>query len=270
MINELTLKEITRQVVLLVKDVGNYIRSEASRFSTKDVEEKGLHDLVSYVDKEAEKRLVEALSAIVPGAGFIAEESPQLKRSNELNWIVDPLDGTTNFIHGVPLYSVSIALIDENELVSGVVYEINLDECFYAWKDGPAFLNDKPIKVSPARKLEQSLVATGFPYHDYSLMKPYLKLFDDLMRTTRGIRRLGSAAVDLAYVACGRFELFYEYSLKPWDVAAGAFIVQQAGGQITDFKGGDNYLFGGQIVASNKIIHNEMMKKIQHHFRDTI
>jgi myo-inositol-1(or 4)-monophosphatase len=234
------------------------------------VEEKGLHDLVSYVDKEAEKRLVTALSEIVPAAGFIAEENPHLKRSSKMNWIVDPLDGTTNFVHGVPLYSVSIALIDENELVSGVVYEINHDECFYAWKDGTAFLNDKPLKVSPAKKLEQSLVATGFPYHDYSLMKPYLKLFDDLMRSTRGIRRLGSAAVDLAYVACGRFELFYEYGLNPWDVAAGAFIVQQAGGQITDFRRGDNYVFGGQIVASNRTTHEELMKKIEQHFGNTI
>jgi len=266
----MNLKEVTLKVVELTKIIGQYIQSEAIRFSTNDVEEKGLHDLVSYVDKEAEKRLVKALSEIVPEAGFIAEESPQLKRSNELNWIVDPLDGTTNFIHRVPVYSVSIALMDKNELVSGVVYEINLDECFYAWKGGPAFLNNIPIKVSPSKRLEQSLVATGFPYHDYSLMKPYLKLFDDLMKTTRGIRRLGSAAVDLAYVACGRFELFYEYSLKPWDVAAGAFIVQQAGGHLTDFKGGDNYLFGGQIVASNKIIHDEIMKKIQRHFRGTI
>ena len=266
----MNLKEVTLKVVELTKIIGQYIQSEATRFSTNDVEEKGLHDLVSYVDKEAEKRLVKALSEIVPEAGFIAEESPQLKRSNKLNWIVDPLDGTTNFIHRVPVYSVSIALMDKNELVSGVVYEINLDECFYAWKGGPAFLNNIPIKVSPSKRLEQSLVATGFPYHDYSLMKPYLKLFDDLMKTTRGIRRLGSAAVDLAYVACGRFELFYEYSLKPWDVAAGAFIVQQAGGHLTDFKGGDNYLFGGQIVASNKIIHDEIMKKIQRHFRGTI
>jgi len=266
----MNLKEVTLKVVELTKIIGQYIQSEATRFSTNDVKEKGLHDLVSYVDKEAEKRLVKALSEIVPEAGFIAEESPQLKRSNKLNWIVDPLDGTTNFIHRVPVYSVSIALMDKNELVSGVVYEINLDECFYAWKGGPAFLNNIPIKVSPSKRLEQSLVATGFPYHDYSLMKPYLKLFDDLMKTTRGIRRLGSAAVDLAYVACGRFELFYEYSLKPWDVAAGAFIVQQAGGHLTDFKGGDNYLFGGQIVASNKIIHDEIMKKIQRHFRGTI
>ena len=266
----MNLENITLKVTELAKEIGEYIRSEALRFSTGDIEEKGLHDLVSYVDKEAENRIVTSLKHILPNAGFIAEENQTLNRTNELNWIVDPLDGTTNFIHGVPLYSVSIALIDKNELISGVVYEINMNECFYAWKDSHAFLNGKQIKVSPTKELGNSLLATGFPYHDYSLMSSYLNLFDDLMRNTRGIRRLGSAAVDLAYVACGRFELFYEYSLNPWDVAAGAFIAKQAGGQVTDFSYGDDYLYGGQIVASNRLTHDEIMKKISHHFKGSI
>jgi myo-inositol-1(or 4)-monophosphatase len=220
------------------------------------------------VDREAENRLVEALAGLLPEAGFIAEENPNLEPGDGFNWIIDPLDGTTNFVHGLPVYSISVALHDGTALVSGVIYEINLDECFSAWKDGPAFLNGKPIQVSPTDNLHDSLLATGFPYRDFSLMEAYLGLFNDLMRNTRGIRRLGSAAIDLAYVACGRFEVFYEYGLHPWDVAAGALIVDRAGGLVTDFKGGSDYLFGKRMVASNSLTHQEFMTKVSRYFKD--
>jgi len=262
----MNLEEITKQVITLSKEVGVFIKGEANKLKTSQVEEKGVHNLVTYVDKQAEKSLVAGLQKLIPEAGFIAEEDQSLKKGERYNWIVDPLDGTTNFIHSVPLYSISIALTDGDELILGLIYEINLEECFYSWKGADAFLNGKKITVSTKDKLDNSLLATGFPYYDYSLLDPYLKLFEDLMKSTRGVRRLGSAAVDLAYVAAGRFEVFYEYGLNPWDVAAGAFLVQQAGGRLCDFKDGNNYVFGKQIVASNGKTHNEFMQKLHSFF----
>lgn len=263
----MNLQHITLQTANLTKSVGIFIRQELKKLSASDVEEKGEHDLVTYVDKESEKRLVQELRKILPEAGFIVEEDQNLQKADRYNWIIDPLDGTTNFVHGIPLFSISVALIDGDELIAGVVYEINLDECFYAWKESPAFLNGEKINVSTTKTLNDSLLATGFPYHDYSLMKPYLHLLEDMMKSSRGLRRFGSAAVDLVYVACGRFELFYEYSLNPWDVAAGAFIVKQAGGVVTDFKNGDDFLFGKQIVASNKYTHAEFITKLETSFK---
>ncbi len=262
----MNLELITKQVVNLSKAVGQFIQKEAEKFKDNDIEEKGIHNLVTYVDKESEKILVQELGKILPEAGFIAEEDGSLSRSESLNWVIDPLDGTTNFIHHIPLYAISIALLDKDEVIMGVVLEINLNECFYAWKNSPAFLNGKEINVSNTYNLDNSLLATGFPYYDYTLLDPYLDLFKDLMRTTRGVRRLGSAAVDLAYVACGRFELFYEYGLQSWDVAAGSLIVKQAGGEVSDFKNNNNYIFGKQIIASNKLIHNTFARKLRDYF----
>ncbi len=264
----MNLNILTIQVVNLSKAVGRFIKREAEKLSASDVIEKGEHDLVTYVDKESERRLVDELGKILPEAGFIAEENQQLQKAGRYNWIIDPLDGTTNFVHGVPLFSISIALTEYGELIAGVIYEINLDECFYAWKGGPAMLNGQRIHVSRTSNLNESLLATGFPFHDYSLMKPYLHLFEELMKSTRGLRRLGSAAVDLAYVACGRFELFYEYGLNPWDIAAGVLIVKQAGGQVTDFRNGNDFLSGAQIIASNKFTHKEFMGKVQTSFKE--
>lgn len=266
----MNLEQVTLQVINLTKAIGAYIRNESQKISEIQIEEKGLHDLVSYVDKEAENSLVGELGKIIPGSGFIVEENQTLQQSDEFNWIIDPLDGTTNFLHGVPVFSISIALLHKQELVLGVVYEIMRDECFYSWKGGKAFLNGNPISVTSTSLLDDSLIATGFPYSDYSLVTPYVKLFEDLMKNTRGIRRLGSAAVDLAYVACGRFDLFFEYSLNPWDVAAGAFIVQQAGGRVTDFKAGDNFLYGRQIIACNPILHQTFYPKLENYFSGLI
>jgi myo-inositol-1(or 4)-monophosphatase len=264
----MNLENITIQVVGLARNVGEFIRTESKKFKSEDIIEKGVHNLVTYVDKESEKQIVSSLRKVFPEAGFIAEENQELKRNERYNWIIDPLDGTTNFVHGLPPFSVSIALADKDEIIIGVIYEINLAECFYAWKDGPAFFNGKQIQVSKTKLLDNALIATGFPYYDYSLMKPYLELLSDLMQSTRGVRRLGSAAVDLAYVACGRFDLFYEYSLNPWDVAAGILIVQRAGGTVSDFKGGTDFLFGKQIIATNKLIHKEFYSKMKQHFKD--
>jgi myo-inositol-1(or 4)-monophosphatase len=256
------LQTLCHDVCILSKKVGAFIRNERIRFSTERIEVKGKNDFVSYVDKGSEKQLVEGLSKLLPGSGFIAEEGTSPHNNEAYKWIIDPLDGTTNFIHGIPCYSISIALMKENELIMGVIYEINLDECFYAWEGSKAYLNGKEISVSNAPTLADSLIATGFPYYDYSQINEYLEVFKHFMRNTHGLRRLGSAATDLAYVACGRFEGFYEYSLQPWDVAAGAFLVKQAGGKVTDFKGENNFIFGKEIVAGNSICFQEFLSAV--------
>jgi myo-inositol-1(or 4)-monophosphatase len=253
------LERLTNSVVKLSQEVANFIHNQSKLFKTSDVEEKGAHDLVSYVDRTAEEMILKGLASIFPEAGFLAEESGK-NLAEIYNWIVDPLDGTTNFVHGIPLYAISIALQQNQETIAGVVLEVNLNECFYAWKSGPAYLNGKQIQVSKTTRLTDSLIATGFPYADFSKMNAYLGLFNELMRTTRGLRRLGSAAVDLAYVACGRFDVFYEYGLKPWDMAAGAFIVEQAGGKLSGFDGSQGVVFGKDIIASNGLTHDEMLK----------
>lgn len=263
----LELNDLCQEVCQLTRKVGGFIRTEQKKFSTNSIEVKGKNDFVSYVDKSAEMQLVETLSKLLPESGFIAEEGTSKKKGETYNWIIDPLDGTTNFIHGIPCFAISIALMRNEELILGVIYEINLDECFYAWEGSNAFLNGKEIHVSKAATLADSLIATGFPYYDYTRMDDYMKLFNYFMKHTHGLRRLGSAATDLAYVACGRFDGFYEYSLQSWDVAAGAFIVKQAGGKVTDFSGKHNYIFGKEIVAGNSTNFEEFLNTVKEHFK---
>lgn len=252
----------------LIKEVGAFLRSEVKNFDRAVIDLKSQNQLVSYVDITAEKRLVEGLLKLTPDAGFVTEEATVARnRRAGIVWIVDPLDGTTNFVHGIPVFSISVGLMMDGKLCGGIVYEINLDECFYAWEGGQAFCNEKEIHVSKALTLEDSLIATGFPYYDYEQMEEYLNLLKVLMKGTRGLRRLGSAAVDLAYVACGRFDAFFEYGLAAWDVAAGAFIVQQAGGKVCDFSGGENFLFGKEIVASQPRVSKEFLNLVRHHFK---
>ena len=246
----MNLQEITTQVANLSRHTGEFVRKAAAEFNRDNIEYKGLNDMVSYVDKETEVRLVEGLRKILPEAGFITEEGTVEQTNNqEFAWIIDPVDGTTNYMHGLPVFAISIALQQNDKIISGVVYEINRDECFTAWLNGGAYLNEKPIKVSSAKYLKDSLIATGFPYYDFELMDNYINILKELMRKSHGLRRFGAAAVDLAYTACGRFEGFFEYNLKPWDVAAGTLIVQEAGGKVTDFKGGDDFVFGRELIA---------------------
>lgn len=259
---QINLKELTLSVCSIAREAGAFMASERNSFDDSKIEHKGLHDLVSYVDKSSEELIINKLLTLLPNAGFIAEEGTNNTRGERFNWIIDPLDGTTNYIHGLPIYSVSIALMDADELVIGVVYEVGHDECFYAWKDGGAYLNDKKICVSNRTDMHQALLATGFPYADFSRMDQYLNFFKWAMTNSRGIRRLGSAAADLAYVACGRFDAFWEYSLKPWDVAAGALLVKEAGGKVTDYQGGETYLFGKEIVATNNIITLSLLSEL--------
>ncbi len=249
------LQLLLAKVISTAKDTGHWIRAERETFSQDKVEIKGLNDLVSYVDRGAEQKIVTELTNHFP-AGFIVEENSQ-SGTQEYNWIVDPLDGTTNFIHGIPSYAVSIALEYKGEIILGVVYEINRDECFYAIKGGGSFLNSISIRVSETKFLKDSLIATGFPIYNFSKMENYLKSLEHLMRNTHGIRRIGSAATDLCYLACGRVDAFFEYNLNAWDVAAGALIVKEAGGTVTDFKGGQNWLFGKEIIATNTLVEKE-------------
>jgi len=246
----------------VARSAGKFIAEERKNFDASKIETKGLHDLVSYVDRTSEQRIVAGLQEVLPESGFIAEEGTSTRKGERFNWVIDPLDGTTNFIQGVPVYAISIGLLDNNELVLGVVYEVGRDECFYAWKDGGAYLNRKPIHVSDRNDIQDALLATGFPYNDFSKLDGYLEFLKWTMKNARGVRRLGSAATDLAYVACGRFDAFWEYDLKPWDVAAGALIVKEAGGKVTDYKGGEDFLFGREIVASNGLLDELLLGKI--------
>lgn len=242
--------KICAQAIEIIKEVGDFILNETKKVSVDDVETKSLNSFVTYVDKNAEEKLVKGLESILPESGFLTEEETIKRKGEVYNWIIDPLDGTTNFIHKVPLYAISVALTENNETVAGIVLEINRNECFYSWKGGKAYLNGKTIHVSEASSISDSLVATGFPYYDFKILKQYMSIIEELAQKSQGIRRFGSAATDLAYVACGRFDIFFEHSLNPWDVAAGAFIVQQAGGVVSDFSGGSDYLYGREIIAT--------------------
>jgi len=230
-------EKIIMQFADLAKEVGIYLRNEQHKLKSDDIQKKGPHDFVSYADKTAEQKLVDQLKIILPEAGLIAEENSVKRIDKDLMWIIDPLDGTTNYIHGMSPFAISIGLMENQKMVGGVVYEVGLKECFYAWKGGKAFLNGHEINVTSTKNLSDSLIATGFPYYDYSRLEPFMKTLSYFIQNTHGVRRLGTAATDLIYVACGRLEGFYEYGLSPWDVAAGAFIVQQAGGIVSDYKG---------------------------------
>jgi myo-inositol-1(or 4)-monophosphatase len=256
------LEDICRQVIDLTQHVGEFILQEAAAFDLSRIEYKGKNNLVSYVDQEAERQLVKGLQKILPEAGFITEEGTTSIRSETTNWIIDPLDGTTNFIHGVPVFAISVALMHEGQVVAGVVLELNRNECFYAWKDGGAYRNGHPIRVSPLHELEDSLLVTGFPYVHADKMDQYVNIFKEFLHLSHGVRRLGSAATDLAYVACGRFEAFYEYNLNAWDVAAGVLLVHEAGGTVTDFTGGEEYLFGGKLIAANSATIREQVQTV--------
>jgi len=204
----------------LVKETGVFLKNEISKIRKSDIESKQIHDFVTYVDKTSEKRLVEGLIKIFPEAGFLTEEKTVEQTDKPFRWIIDPLDGTTNYIHGLSPYSISVALSQNNQLIAGIIYEVTHNELFYGWHGGGVFLNGQSVQVSDTKNVFNSFLATGFPFRDYKYIDNYMKTLAYFMENSQGLRRLGSAAVDLAYVACGRFDGFYEYSLQPWDVAA--------------------------------------------------
>ncbi len=261
----MNLKSIAHHLEDICRSTGEFILAEKDKVRAGDVELKSLNSLVSYVDKTAEQQLVDALRKLLPTAGFITEEDTPTERSEYLNWVIDPLDGTTNFLHGIPVFAISVALMDQDEVLLGVIYELGQKEMFTAWKEGGAYMNGEPIRVSQKTEMSQSLMATGFPYYDFGRMQSFFKLLGELFEKTRGIRRLGSAATDLAYVANGRFDGFFEYGLSPWDVAAGVVLVREAGGKVGDYSGGDNFIFGGEIVAGSANLYEPLLKEIKTH-----
>ena len=249
------LVNILEESSVLVKETGQWILQQSTQFSSSDIIYKGTNDLVSFVDQQAEAKLKQGLSQIFPEAGFIAEETSSNYEDigDGFYWVIDPLDGTTNFLHKLPVFAVSVGLILNKQPILGLIYEPNRDELFTAAKGHGAHLNGSPIRVSPENSLSKSLLATGFPYYDFSYQDRYLELLKELMRSSHGLRRMGAAAIDLAYTACGRFEGFFEANLKPWDVAAGKIIIEEAGGMVTNFSGGQNVIFSGEIIGAGPI-----------------
>ncbi|WP_210514229.1 inositol monophosphatase family protein [Hymenobacter terricola] len=256
--------QLSHDLAALCRTTAQFIRQEAATFDRGKIEHKGLHDLVSYVDQETERRLVAGLRQLLPAAGFITEEGtagPDTQ-TQEFTWIIDPLDGTTNFVHGLPVYSISVALLQGQELAVGVVHEVGRDESFRAVRGGGAFCNDQPIHVTDITALNDSLIATGFPYKDFGKMDQFLQILGAFFSRSHGVRRLGSAAVDLAYVAAGRCEAFFEFNLNSYDVAAGILLVREAGGHVTQFLVDGDPLFGREVVASNGLLHTEIQQTI--------
>ncbi len=247
---------------LIVADTAAYIRKELGEVQEDHVEEKEMNSLVSYVDKTAESMLVESLGMLLPEAGFITEEETEDDTEQDWTWIIDPLDGTTNFLFQIPYFCVSVALQKGEEIVMGIVHDVMHDEQYFATKGGGATINEHPIHVTTKKHLADILVATGFPYDNEYDMDSLAIIVKNFLKRARGIRRLGAAALDLCFVAAGRLGTYYETSLNVWDVAAGALIVQEAGGVVTDFEGGNDYLFGNNIVACPSHLHKEMLEII--------
>jgi myo-inositol-1(or 4)-monophosphatase len=247
----MNLSLLLEQVSELAREVGAFQLKEFSVFDRNKIVSKDYNDPVSYVDKESEKMLVAGLQKILPEAGFLTEEDTINSNTDGLHWVIDPLDGTNNFIHLVPIFGISIALCDGRNPILGVVYEPNRAECFAATLGGGAFLNGKPIKVSGNKTLAKSLVATGFPYSLLGKEDNYFNIFKEILAGSHGLRRLGTAAIDLCYVACGRFDAYFEFNLNPWDILAGTLIAREAGAKVTDFNLGNDVYDGSEILTTS-------------------
>ncbi len=225
----------------------------------------GKNNLVTEYDFKSERAIIEKIQSVFPNHNFLAEESGLTETKNKNNdniirWIIDPLDGTVNFAHSIPIFSVSIAAELNNEIICGVVYQPLLKELFVAERGYGAFLNEDKIRVSQNKNISTSFCVTGFPYSNTSKKSNILKIFNKLIGNGIPVRRLGSAALDLSYVAAGRFDFFWEEKLKPWDVAAGKLLVEEAGGKITQYNGKDYYIYDDTILATNKILHNDCLE----------
>lgn len=253
-------------ILKVTDEAAAFIRSHAGKVAVDHIEIKSRNSLVSFVDKQAEIMLVEGLGKIIPSSGFITEEGTIEQRTSEYTWIIDPLDGTTNFLHQIPVYSISIGLLYEEKIILGVVCDIEHRETFYAWKGGGAWCNGRQIHVSDREEISDALVATGFPYSSKDVLPQLTLTFDFFLKHARGMRRLGSAAIDLAYVACGRFDAYYETTLNSWDISAGIILVEEAGGIVTDFAGNKDMLQNGQVIAAPQRLHTTVHKNIQSFF----
>ncbi len=259
----MNLEKLTSEVVAVAREAGRYLKGEQQRLQMEQVERKHAHDYVSYVDKTSEKMVVSRLREILPEAGFLTEEGTTGKRGSEaMLWVIDPLDGTTNYIHGNQPFAVCIALRNEQEVLLGVVYEVSLDECFSAWKDGGAYLNGSPIHVS-TKPIDDALLGLELPYDTEMYREMGLHLIRHFYGYAGGIRMNGSAAVALCYVAAGRWDGWIERGLGQWDFMAAALIIKEAGGQVANFRGDSFFLNGDDIVASNGLIQSYLLQAIE-------
>ena len=239
------------------------IRDRARSFDRADARTKTTHDLVTEVDEAAQRLILGQLAEAFPADDLLGEEGAEdghRPLAEGRRWIVDPLDGTTNFAHGIPPYAVSIALLEGGEPVVGVVAEVTSGETFCATRGGGTTVNGEPVSVSGTADLDRALLATGFPFRDYHYARGYLATFETLMRGTRGLRRHGSAAIDLAWTAAGRFDGFFEAGLAPWDVAAGVLLVREAGGRVTGIDGAADPVYSGGIVAAGPRLHGPLVE----------
>jgi len=248
--------------VKAARRAGSVIMRHLDRLDRLTVETKSARDYVSEVDRIAESEIVKILLAAYPGHGILAEESGT-RDGTDYVWIIDPLDGTTNFLHGYPQFAVSIALKQRGRLEHAVVFDPLKNELFTASRGDGAQLNDRRIRVSAVSELGYALLGTGFPFKSHEYLEEWINTLRSLLLQTSGIRRAGSAALDLAHVACGRFDGFWEFGLNPWDMAAGALLIQEAGGLVGDFAGGQDFLTSGNIVAGNPKIFSLLLPNIQ-------
>ena len=269
-INMQNLEQITRLVCDIAREAGSYIKKERANFSVEKVERKHAHDYVSYVDKGSEQMIVSRLRQILPEAGFITEEGLATHSDEQMLWVVDPLDGTTNFIHGFAPYAVSIALIRGKEILAGVVYEICADECFYAWQHGGAFVETRSEQGGTrnvslhvgSSDIGDALICLQYPYNS-DAYKPVIKrLIECYYGHAASIRSIGSAAMALCYVAAGRLDAYVERYIGQWEYMAGALIVMEAGGRVTDFDGSDCFMTGDSVVATNGVVHEALLKGV--------
>lgn len=244
---------------------GDFIVRKINKLPDLQVEVKARNDFVSEVDREAEVRIIEELLKAFPDHGIVAEESGLIEGEAEYRWIIDPLDGTTNYLHGFPQYAVSIACEHRGRLAHGVIYDPFKQELFAASRGDGATLNNRRIRVSKIKSIEGALIGTGFPFKNPADLDEFLQLFSAFFKSASDMRRAGSAALDLAYVAAGRLDGFWESGLNAWDMAAGALIVREAGGLVTDYQGDENFLENGQVVAGNPKIIADMLRTISRH-----
>lgn len=255
-----SLSLIRERAIAAVEEAAELVTEMRAKLMNREVSIKADRSLVTLVDTACETFLTTKLSEILPASSILAEEFASETALSELTWVLDPIDGTTNFVHGFPMSCISLALIYRERAIVAIIKDLFNGELFVASEDREGcYLNETPVQVSDFSRLSESMLATGFPSAAFARIEEFLEKFRLFMTTTHGIRRLGSAALDLAYVAVGRLDGFFEYELKPWDVAAGAYLVKKAGGMVTDFSGGQDFIFGREILASNGKIHSEFL-----------
>jgi len=261
---------ILNVAIKAAREAGKIINRASQDVGALKVQTKDYNDFVSEVDRAAEQVIIDILKDAYPSHGFFGEESGKTNVEADSIWIIDPLDGTTNFLHNFPFYCVSIALQEKGVLTQAVIYDPVHNDLFTATKGRGAFLNDKRIRVTSRSKLQDSLISTGFPFKDFSYFEVYVDIFKDMAKKTSGLRRPGSAALDLAYVAAGFTDGFFEINLSPWDIAAGALLVQEAGGIVGDFEGNESWLKTGNIVAANPKVFGQMLQVIAPYLTERI